>query len=251
MVEYLTFISHSHLDKDIASKLQLELDNFGLSSFVAHEDIEPNEEWAKEIVKVAGECRIFLYLLTENFYKSTSRWPDHEVGMGISKRALCIPLSLEGVIHVDPYGALAHIQRVKINEESYYDSTFVVKFGKRKIGLSRFVLTKWYDKEGSKVIEYFISELSTVKDFKSGNAVCRTLRLMDRWNWLSPEQVNEIVRYGTANNQVFNLQYSTASSEFIKELAEKYTGDLEKGLLERLQKKIQIRENSRQVIPSS
>lgn len=247
MQEFLTFISHSHLDNEIATRIRRELDDFGLSAFVAHEDIEPSEEWAKEIVRVAGECRIFLYLLTENFYNSKTRWPDHEIGMGISRHALSIPISLDSVVHVDPYGALAHIQKVKIFEESYYGSSFVVKSKQKKIGLAQFVLSKWHEKEGDQVVEFFIARLPEAEDFKSAKAICKTLRFMERWNWLKEEDVNKIVKYGLANNQVFNYQFSTGASDFIEELAKKYTGSLENGLLDRLGEKIQRRESFKQV----
>lgn len=41
------FISHLSVDKKKASQLQQALKRFGISGFVAHEDIEPTKEWLK------------------------------------------------------------------------------------------------------------------------------------------------------------------------------------------------------------
>lgn len=58
---YLVFISHSHEDKDLAIKIQKYLRFYALPAFVAHEDIEPNEEWTKAIINTAAECKVFIY----------------------------------------------------------------------------------------------------------------------------------------------------------------------------------------------
>src|SRR5579863_7546192 len=43
------FISHLAVHRDDAAKLQAALEPFGISSFVAHNDIEPTLEWQNEI----------------------------------------------------------------------------------------------------------------------------------------------------------------------------------------------------------
>ncbi|MYJ94339.1 MAG: TIR domain-containing protein, partial [Proteobacteria bacterium] len=45
------FISHTSSHKDRASMLQNVLRSYGITGFVAHEDIEPTKEWQEEIEK--------------------------------------------------------------------------------------------------------------------------------------------------------------------------------------------------------
>ena len=225
------FISHSHEDKEIAMKIKAELEEHGLRSFVAHEDIEPSKEWAKEIVKVARSCRIFIYLLSENFYNSGSRWPDHEIGMGVFGNSLCIPLSMDDKI---PYGALAHIQKAKIDEEGYYKRKLVVLSGKTSIELPQFIFSKWYQEEKEEALSYLISALKDVKDFHTGNRICVLLADIDNKNQLTYKEASAIISSGLSNEQVFNPKYSTSSRTFIEALTEKHSQSLDKELVRKV-----------------
>ena len=62
------FISHRDTHKRHAHDLADSLKHFGISSFVAHDSIEPDEEWQKEIEKALQSMDVMLCLITENFF---------------------------------------------------------------------------------------------------------------------------------------------------------------------------------------
>jgi nucleoside 2-deoxyribosyltransferase len=98
------FISHLAKHKVFASELQLALSAYGISSFVAHEDIEPDAEWQAEIEKALRTCDALLALLHDGFKEST--WTDQEVGYALGRGVPVFSVRLE----VAPYGLLGKKQ---------------------------------------------------------------------------------------------------------------------------------------------
>ena len=62
------FISHRDNIKQIASSIKNELEPFGISSFVSHEDIEPTEEWVKEILRALQSMDLLIALFSDDFF---------------------------------------------------------------------------------------------------------------------------------------------------------------------------------------
>jgi hypothetical protein len=77
------FISHRDTDKKYANELKKSLEIFGISSFVAHDDIEPSAEWQDEIVKALFSMDSLLALLTSGF--SSSIWTNQEIGFAYGR----------------------------------------------------------------------------------------------------------------------------------------------------------------------
>jgi hypothetical protein len=98
------FLSHVSDHKVAVSKLKWELRKLGVSSFVAHEDIEPNREWQKDIELALRSMNALVALLTPGFHES--KWTDQEVGIAIGKGMLVIPVRLG----LDPYGFIGKVQ---------------------------------------------------------------------------------------------------------------------------------------------
>ena len=98
------FLSHVSAHKVAVSKLKWEFRKFGISSFVAHEDIEPNLEWQREIELALRSMHVLVALLTPDFHES--KWTDQEVGFAIGKGVLVIPVRLG----LDPYGFIGKLQ---------------------------------------------------------------------------------------------------------------------------------------------
>lgn len=98
------FISHVSKFKVSASNLKIALADYGISGFVAHEDIEPTREWQEEILSALWSMDALCALLTDDFNKS--KWCDQEVGFGLGRNVLCIPIR-HGI---DPYGILGRQQ---------------------------------------------------------------------------------------------------------------------------------------------
>lgn len=104
---YKVFISHLSKNKSSASNLKLMLEPYGISAFVAHEDIKPSKEWEVEIEKALFSMNALCAILTPDFNKSN--WCDQEVGYAFGRNVLCIPID-KGQL---PYGMFGKIQAIK------------------------------------------------------------------------------------------------------------------------------------------
>ncbi len=106
---YKIFISHLTANKIAATNLKSVLATYGISCFVAHEDIEPTKEWANEIEKALLTMDCLCAIITPEFIKS--KWCDQEVGFALGRRILVIPIRKGN----DPYGLMGKIQGIQSN----------------------------------------------------------------------------------------------------------------------------------------
>lgn len=98
------FISHLASFRKKIGLLKVELEKFGISSFVAHEDIEPTKEWQDEIEKGLFTMDALCAVLMPGFKESN--WTDQEIGVAIGQGKLVIPIR-KGI---DPYGFIGKYQ---------------------------------------------------------------------------------------------------------------------------------------------
>ncbi|MGW8169485.1 MAG: toll/interleukin-1 receptor domain-containing protein [Sulfurovaceae bacterium] len=106
------FISHLAKHKKQASVLQDVLKFYGISAFVAHEDIEPSREWQNEIEKALHTMEGIAVILMQGFKESN--WCDQEVGFAVGKDVLIIPIKKE----IDPYGFIGKYQAINGNNKT-------------------------------------------------------------------------------------------------------------------------------------
>lgn len=102
------FVSHRDTDKIAAHQLAEKLEKFGVSSFVAHDSIEPDEEWQREIEKALQSMDVMLALITENFFDSA--WTNQEIGFALGRG---IPVISLKVAKKDPIGFIGRRQAIK------------------------------------------------------------------------------------------------------------------------------------------
>ena len=98
------FISHISKYKKDAMAIKEELGTFGFASFVAHNDIQPSEEWQKEIERALDSMHFLIALLTEGFQNSD--WTDQEIGFALARKVQVLPVD-RGLI---PYGFIGRYQ---------------------------------------------------------------------------------------------------------------------------------------------
>lgn len=98
------FLSHISTHKTVISNLKDELSIYGISGFVAHEDIEPTKEWENEIFLALNSANALAAFLTPDFHES--KWTDQEIGIALGRGTLVIPVGLG----IDPYGFMARRQ---------------------------------------------------------------------------------------------------------------------------------------------
>ena len=101
------FISHLSINKKSASNLKCCLIDYGIDSFVAHEDITPSKEWQIEIEKALFTMDALCAIVVPNFIKS--QWCDQEVGIALGQKKLVISIDKGEV----PYGFFGKYQALK------------------------------------------------------------------------------------------------------------------------------------------
>lgn len=101
------FVCHVVANKQFCSELKGELLDFGISSFVAHQDIEPTREWVDEIERALATCDALVAVLSEGFKESD--WTDQELGICHGRRVLIVSVR-QGV---DPYGFISRYQALR------------------------------------------------------------------------------------------------------------------------------------------
>lgn len=102
--EARVFLSHLAQTKVDTSALRDELESYGMSAFVAHEDIEPTKQWQTEIETALYTMDAMIALLAPGFKESN--WCDQEVGVAIGRRLPVIAVR-QGL---DPYGFIGKYQ---------------------------------------------------------------------------------------------------------------------------------------------
>jgi len=98
------FVTHLAAQRAFAGELQEALLNFGISAFVAHNDIEPTREWQTQIETALATCDAVVALLHPGFHESN--WTDQEIGFGMGRG---VPVFSVRFGH-DPYGFIGRFQ---------------------------------------------------------------------------------------------------------------------------------------------
>lgn len=98
------FLSHLATYRKYAADLQNELLSYGISAFVAHNDIEPTSEWQTQIEIALATCDGLVALLHEKFHES--KWTDQEIGFAMGRQVPTFSVRLGET----PYGFISKFQ---------------------------------------------------------------------------------------------------------------------------------------------
>lgn len=109
---FRVFLSHKSEVKKETAALKDGLRLFGISGFVAHEDIHPTKAWQDEIENALASMDGFVALMTEDFHDSN--WTDQEVGYAVAKGVPIIAVRLGK----DPYGFIGKFQALSSTWQS-------------------------------------------------------------------------------------------------------------------------------------
>ena len=102
--QFRLFLSHLSSFKAPTGQLQAALRRYGVSSFVAHVDIEPTREWQDEIEAGLHSMDALAAILMPGFKESD--WTDQEVGVAVGRGVLVIPI----IRGLNPYGFISKYQ---------------------------------------------------------------------------------------------------------------------------------------------
>jgi hypothetical protein len=102
------FVSHLSANKKRMSAMKSNLSNWGVSAFVAHEDIEPSREWMREVEAGLQTMEVLAAVVEPGFKESD--WCAQEVGYALGRGVDIIPLRAG----LDPFGFFGKFQGVQI-----------------------------------------------------------------------------------------------------------------------------------------
>lgn len=173
---FRVFLSHKTEVKKKTSALKDKLKPYGISCFVAHEDIHPTNEWQNEIENALHTMDTFVALLTSKFHES--HWTDQEVGFAFGRGVPIISVK----IGKDPYGFIGKFQAVSCTWETAPDE--IVKILIKK----------------DPMINAYINAVQNCQSYDNGNKLSELLPFLER---LSDNQTKNLVTAFNENSQVY------------------------------------------------
>lgn len=152
---FRVFLSHKAEAKKEAAQLSEALKVFGISAFVAHENIRATKEWQDEIENALTSADAFVALLTEKFHNS--KWTDQEVGFALDRGIplICVKLGL------DPYGFIGKFQALSSDWE------------KAPIELAKLLIKQ------PRMLDAYIAALPKCRNFDEGITLAQVLGEID------------------------------------------------------------------------
>ena len=188
---FRVFFSHKSEVKKQTSDLKERLRLFGVTCFVAHEDIHPTKEWQNEIENALSSMDALVALMTDGFHDS--HWTDQEVGFAFGRGVPIITFKLGR----DPYGFLAKFQALSCGWD-----TAEVEIVKLLIKQDR-------------MLSAYIKAVQSCHSYTQANNLSEILPSIDK---LSAEQGNELISSFNDNGQLrdsygFNGKYPSKYGE--------------------------------------
>lgn len=196
---YKIFISHVSKYKSSASNLKLMLEPYGISAFVAHEDIKPSKEWEVEIEKALFSMNALCAILTPDFNKSS--WCDQEVGYAFGKNVLTIPID-KGQL---PYGMLGKIQAIKSdgkNAQQIAESVFdaIVANDKSRVDYTHILMNLILNSKNEGLINRWISVLLRIESIERADLEYFSSHVSDVVNLIDKRNLDSINGLFRTNN---------------------------------------------------
>ena len=192
------FISHLASFKKNTTVLKNTLESYGISCFVAHEDIEPAKEWQQEIERGLFTMDALCALLMPKFKESN--WTDQEIGVAIGRNVLVVPIR-KGL---DPYGFIGKYQGFQAEGKNVGE-----------VALAIFEILSSNNKTSDNLI-IKLSELFLLA--KTTDEALVRIKALKMVKILSKERVELLRQRITENN---NLKSSKVLKEF-NELSQRY-----------------------------
>ena len=173
---YRLFLSHESTIKQKLHGLKLRLANYGISAFIAHEDISPTEIWQETIEDALRTMNAMAAFVTESFHQSL--WTDQEIGYALCRGVTIVPVKVDGI---DPYGFFGKIQALSCGWDE-------MAFEIAKLLINDPEMTSAY-----------VSAVNQCQNFDHGN---RLATLLDHIQALTSEQAEGLIRAFNRNREV-------------------------------------------------
>ncbi len=199
------FISHLSSNKNRISVMKKQFAKWGISAFIAHEDIEPSREWRDE-VEVALETMDVMIAIVEPKFKE-SEWCCQEVGFALGRKIDIIPLRAG----MDPFGFFGKYQGIQIKgqlPDVVADEVAMILLRKPK--------------HRKNLLQSMGNAFATLNsEDKISN-----LTKLDNWNIATDEQVKDLLeRSSLSNHEKNKLAYMITKVSAFKEVKEVFPWD--------------------------
>jgi hypothetical protein len=201
------FISHRDTHKAAARLLSDALAPLGISAFVAHDTIQPMEDWKKEILKGLETMEVMLVFLTDDFHSST--WTNQEVGYALGRGTPIITLKLQ---RTDPAGFIGSEQALKGTVDDP---------GASALGIYYLVANKLRQRE--RLQHAFISAFAVSSDYNEARD--RFIRMENFVLTLADDEVAEIIEAFANNDQLHHAIYLTNHYNRLTAFLKRTTGN--------------------------
>jgi hypothetical protein len=170
------FLSHKSEVRKETARLKESLGLFGVSAFVAHQDIRPTRAWQDEIENALLSMDAFAALLTDDFHDSD--WTDQEVGFALARGVPVIAVHLGR----DPYGFIGKFQALRAGWDDAAEGivTLLMKH--------------------DRMFSAYIQALNRCTSWGHGNVLARALPGIEV---ATDQQIDELVAAVNANSEVY------------------------------------------------
>lgn len=107
------FITHLATQKADVGELKAALVEHAIEGFVAHQTIEPTQEWQNVVEAALRSCDGLAAWLTPGIRDSS--WCDQEIGFAVARSILVVPIRCG----VDPYGFIGKYQALTVRSDQH------------------------------------------------------------------------------------------------------------------------------------
>lgn len=209
-----TFFSFHHQDRHVAGRIRELVAEFGITSFLAHEDIGVSHEWQVRILEELGRAEAFIAILSERYLQSY--YCLQESGIAIFRGLPIIPLAIDNTI---PPGFVHHIQGRRIDPENVSEEIVLT-------GIAR-----WRPEI---VIGSLTDRLAESGSYRQAEANFRSL--LPFLEIAKQEQIVRVLQVSSDNGQV--CYANLCMNEYLPPLVAKYGHLLDENRREKLEKAI-------------
>lgn len=187
---FRVFLSHKATYKEETAKLKKELEKYGISAFVAHNDIEPTREWQNEIERALFSMDAFVALVTEDF--NASEWTNQEIGFSYAFDIPRIYINLGD----NPKGFAAKFQALSCSWENAPNRILKILL-----------------QESEQMLNAFIYNLEYVSSFALAEKVYSYLITLN----LNKKQCDKVIYAYNNNNQLYECYKFMEILPYLKE----------------------------------
>ncbi len=173
--KFRIFLSHKSEVKRETANLKSRLSLFGVSAFVAHEDIHPTKAWQDEIENALSTMDAFVALMTDHFHESD--WTDQEVGYALARGVPIIVVRLG----LTPYGFLGKFQALSATWDT------------APVEIVKLLMNK------DRMLGAYIRAMKDCPSFDAGNTLSAALPSISR---LTPLQIDDIIAAYNGNSEL-------------------------------------------------